>query len=224
MEQEKDLQLSNTLEYYNYSRKEMLEFIPLSCKTLLDIGCGAGIFAGLVRKTLGAEVWGVDPSPSVINATPGVLDYFINDFFSDRLDLPQRYFDVITFNDSLEHFPDPFPPLEACRSLLKPGGVIVASIPNVRYIENLKHLLFEMDWKYEDSGIRDRTHLRFFTRKSIVRTLEDAGYLVLSMQGINRRYWWWEGRRFMLVRFFLEKWISDMNFLQFAVVATPKDL
>ena len=153
-------------DYYKGARKEMLRFIPSNCKTLLDVGCGSGAFGSLVKETFGAEVWGVDPISSLSTVAPQVLDHFINNFFSDTLGLPQKFFDVITFNDSLEHFSDPLPPLEACRSLLKPGGVIVASIPNVRYIENVKHFLVEMDWKYEEKGIRDRTHLRFFTKKA----------------------------------------------------------
>ena len=146
-------------------------------------------------------MWGIDPSSSVSESASEVLDHFIHDFFSEDLNLPKHYFDVITFNDSLEHFPNHLPPLEACHSLLKPDGVIVASIPNVRYIENLRHLLFEMDWNYEDMGIRDRTHLRFFTKKSILRTFEEAGYQVLRIKGINPRYWWWESKRLSPVQF-----------------------
>ncbi len=208
-------------DYYKKARKEILTFIPATCNRLLDVGCSEGAFGHLVKETFGAEVWGVDPSSSVSETTAKVLDHFMNHFFSDELNLPKQYFDVITFNDSLEHFPDHLPPLETCHSLLKPGGVIVASIPNVRHIENLKHLLLEMDWNYEDMGIRDRTHLRFFTQKSIQRTFEEAGYQVLRIEGINPRYWWWESKRFSPVQFLIGKWIRDMNFLQFVVVATP---
>lgn len=222
MEIQNDLRDPIRLDYFSFRREEMLSFIPLNCKTLLDIGCGAGVFGSLVKKMVGAEIWGVDPSPSIVEIAPRIFDHFFNDFFSDKLDLPKFYFDVITFNDSLEHFPDPFPALEACRSLLKPGGIIVCSIPNVRYIDNLKHLLLDLDWKYEDSGIRDRTHLRFFTKKSIIRMFEESDYKINSINGINKRYWWWDGRRFMLVRFLLGRWILDMNYLQFAIVATPK--
>lgn len=209
-------------DYYKGARKEMLRFIPSGCGTLLDVGCGAGAFGALVKQTFGAQVWGVDPSFSVSTVAPQVIDHFVKDFFSDKLGLPQNFFDVITFNDSLEHFPDPLPPLEVCRSLLKSGGVIIASIPNVRYIENVKHFLVEMDWKYEDKGIRDRTHLRFFTKQSIMRTFEEAGYDIVLMEGINRRYWWWEGKRFFPVRLILGKWILDMNYLEFAVIAKVK--
>lgn len=210
-------------DYFNYPRKEMLEFIPLDCKTLLDVGCARGSFGALVKNALGeVEVWGIDPCISESQITSGNLDHFINAAFSDSLDLPKQYFDVIVFNDSLEHFPDPLPPLEACRSLLKPAGILVCSIPNVRYIENLKHLLWELDWKYEDQGIRDKTHLRFFTKKSILRTLEEADYQVISITGIKKRYWWWNAKRFIPIKLLLAKWIEDINYLQFAIIATPK--
>ncbi|EQD25291.1 MAG: class I SAM-dependent methyltransferase [Nitrospirae bacterium] len=209
-------------EYFNFLRKEMIEFIPMECKTLLDVGCGAGAFGSLVKKTYGTEVWGIDPCDSVAGIAPSNLDHFLLGCFSDGLDLPKKYFEVITFNDSLEHFPDPLSPLHTCRDLLVPGGIIVCSVPNVRYIENLKHLLIEMDWEYEDSGIRDRTHLRFFTKKSIAKTFKDAGYKVVSVKGINRRYWWWEGKRFLPIRVLIGKWIMDMNYLQFVITATPE--
>ena len=207
------------LEYFTYPRKEMLKFIPSSCKTLLDIGCGAGLFGEQVKKNIDAEVWGIDPNQSVREIAVRNLDHFINDFFTDKINLPKKYFDVIVFNDSLEHFSDPFPPLEFCHSLLNKEGVIICSIPNIRYIENLKHLLIEMDWKYENSGIRDKTHLRFFTKKSIIRMFNDFNYKIISLDGINKRYWWWDCKRFMLIRFFIGKWILDMNYLQFVVVA-----
>ena len=76
-----------------------------------------------------------------------------------------------------------------------------------------------MDWKYENSGIRDKTHLRFFTKKSIIRMFNDFNYKIISLDGINKRYWWWDCKRFMLIRFFIGKWILDMNYLQFVVVA-----
>ena len=91
-----------------------------------------------------------------------------------------------------------------------------------RVLKFVAHPLVEMDWKYEDKGIRDRTHLRFFTKQSIMRTFEEAGYDIVLMEGINRRYWWWEGKRFFPVRLILGKWILDMNYLEFAVIAKVK--
>jgi hypothetical protein len=62
-----------------------------------------------------------------------------------------------------------------CVRLLKPGGQIIACVPNVRNWRVVAPLLFRGDWEYEDAGILDRTHLRFFTRRSMTRLLSDCG-------------------------------------------------
>ncbi|MEC4682646.1 MAG: class I SAM-dependent methyltransferase [Nitrospirota bacterium] len=90
MEYQEDLESSSSLDCFGCSRTEMLEFIPSSCKVLLDVGCGAGKFGGLVKQTLGAEVWGVDPSHTVAGITPRILDHFINDFFRIKLACPEN--------------------------------------------------------------------------------------------------------------------------------------
>jgi hypothetical protein len=61
----------------------------------------------------------------------------------------------------------------------------VCSIPNVRFLGNLIHLLFHKDFEYTDHGVLDNTHLRFFTRKSLIRFLEANGLLVERIAGIN---------------------------------------
>lgn len=205
--------------YFLSARKEMLRFIPKSCLKLLDIGCSAGGFGELVKNEFGAEVWGIDISPTAAEMAKGKLDKVINAPFSPDAELPDQYFDVITFNDSLEHFPDPYPPLELSKKKLAKNGVVVCSLPNVRYIDNVHHFLVDMDWKYEDAGILDHTHLKFFTKKSMVRTFEVAGYEVLSITGINPHYW--SGKKIFLLRLFFGKWMEDMKFIKYVVVAKP---
>ena len=71
------------------------------------------------------------------------------------------------------------------------------------------------DWRYEDKGILDNTHLRFFTRKSIERLFKDTGYDVVRIGGINRYTYW----KFNLLNFFLLNKINDFRYGQFAIVA-----
>lgn len=207
------------LQYFLSARKEMLQFIPKSCRRLLDVGCSAGGFGEMIKKELGAEVWGVDLSPTAAEIAKGKLDKVINAPFSADVELPDQYFDVITFNDCLEHFPDPYPPLELCKRKLTADGIVVCSLPNVRYIDNVFHFLIEKDWKYQDEGILDHTHLKFFTKKSMLRTFENAGYEVLSITGIKPHYW--SGKKIFLLNLFFRKWIDDMKFLNYVVVAKP---
>lgn len=151
--------------YFGSKRPEIADLVPLSAKTLLDVGCGAGMFGKLLKENRDIEVWGVEISPDAAEKAKNNLDKVIVSSFDEKVICPVKYFDVITFNDRLEHFSNEAPPLLLAKKLLKPGGVIICSLPNVRFIENMKHVLIEQDWKYVDAGTLDRTHLRFFTKK-----------------------------------------------------------
>ena len=210
------------MAYRQLERAEILPFVPRSCVRLLDIGCGEGAFGALFKKERGGEAWGIEPYAPAAMVAATRLDKVLSSPLSECVDLPQGYFDTICFNDSLEHFAEPEPALTSCKALLRPSGVVVASIPNVRYIENIAHLLIELDWRYENSGIRDRTHLRFFTKKSMERMFQEAGYVVLSISGINSHYW--SGKKIWLLRKFLRPWVEDMRYLQYVVVAQPMGL
>lgn len=100
---------------------------------------------------------------------------------------------------------------------------MVASIPNVRYFDNMWNLVVHQDWQYTDCGILDRTHLRFFTRRSILATFKDLGYCVECLEGINplEECHPYRTRKFNLLNWLLFNKIEDMRYLQFAVVAHP---
>lgn len=132
------------------------------------------------------EYWGVEPSSAAEQAQV-VLDHVLAGTY-DAVEgsLPSNYFDVVICNDVIEHLPDHDAFLASIKGKLASGGSLVASLPNVRYIENLKGLLLARDWQYTDAGILDRTHLRFFTRKSICRTLQEHGFQIDEMVGLNQ--------------------------------------
>src|SRR5262245_1307757 len=208
--------------YYEDARSEMVPFVPPEARAILDVGCGGGAFGALLKSAESTrEVWGVEPVEAIAQTARLRIDRVLVGTFTNPIDLPREYFDEVVFNDSLEHFPEPYSPLELCKSVLKPNGVVVASVPNVRYIENVKHFLIEQDWRYTNDGILDTTHLRFFTKKSLVRTFEEAGYEVLRLRGINRRTW--TGWKMALIERLLRGRVEDMMFLQFALVARPRD-
>jgi 2-polyprenyl-3-methyl-5-hydroxy-6-metoxy-1,4-benzoquinol methylase len=84
----------------------------------------------------------------------------------EQLDsLPDDYFDCIICNDIIEHLADPWKVMSSLKRKISPNGFFVCSIPNVLFWKNLYELLIKRDWKYVDSGILDKTHLRFFTKK-----------------------------------------------------------
>lgn len=207
--------------YYANDRPEMLAFFPAAPGRVLDVGCGNGRFGAMLKdKLAGAEVWGVEPVAAAHAAAAVVLDQAVHGPFDAALGLPEAAFDTIVFNDSLEHFPDPAPPLALARRLLKADGRIISSIPNVRCWHHLKRFVVDAEWQYEDEGILDRTHLRFFTYKSIHDTFRSAGYRVQQLHGIGAR---WRGTKLALARALLPHAVQDLLYLQFAVVATKAD-
>ena len=209
------------MTYARSMRPELADFIPKSCRKLLDVGCFMGDVGAYLRTHRGIEVWGVEPNSSAARVAERQLDRVINGYFSADSPIPDESFDVVLFADSLEHFPETGPALQLARKKLRPGGRIVCSLPNVRFIDNLEHLLLHGDWRYEDSGIRDRTHLRFFTSKSARRTFEEEGFKVVELVGINED-WWRKDRvvRRIVFRLF-PRLTEDMRYLQYLIVAEP---
>lgn len=211
--------------YYQVERNEMLRYIPQESRTILDVGCGCGNFSQLLKKTRLVEVWGVELNENAAAVAASKLDHVICAAFDSCLNLPIQSFDCIIFNDVLEHMVDPFTALLYAKKLLREGGVVVSSIPNIRYFVTMWDLLVHKNWRYADSGILDRTHLRFFTRRSIISTFSDLGYCVDCIEGINpiEKFNPELSRRFRLLNRLLFNQIEDMGYLQFAVVARPRD-
>ncbi len=173
--------------YYDNIRDEMIKYLPKQSKTIIDIGCGNGAYAEVLKQRTKAEVWGIE----YMNREAVIASEKLDKVFSGRCedymdDLPNNYFDAIYFNDVLEHLVDPYMVLDKVKNKLTKQGVLISSIPNVRYHNTFMKLLINKDWKYEDYGVMDRTHLRFFTKKSIRRMYEELGYTIIQHEGINR--------------------------------------
>lgn len=202
--------------YYSNTRGEMAGFVPVTCRRILDVGCSEGNFGEQLIRSHGAEVWGVELSEEAAAlAGKKLFKVFQGDFKTILPQLPTGYFDCLVFNDVLEHFTDPERVVEQCRSLLAPGGYVVSSIPNVRYIGNLVEVLIKRDWAYKSGGILDRTHYRFFTQKSIIRMFTAAGYSVVTCTGINPT----KSLKTRLLGLLTLGHMSDVKFLEFATVA-----
>lgn len=213
-------------DYFQHSRPEMLPFVPVHCRHLLDVGCGEGGFGESLKRTREIEVWGIEPVKSAAAKARDRLDNVVEGVFGPDAALPVGKFDCILFNDVLEHMLTPEDALKYARSLLAPGGVVVASIPNIRNLPALWQLIVHASWEYMDFGIFDKTHLRFFTKSSIVNMFTREGYILDEVRGINaymgfpnvrRRVW----RAYRITSALSAGRLDDMKFLQFAVVARP---
>lgn len=211
------------IHYPHNFRSEMYPFIPVAAERVLDVGCNTGAFGEGLKTRREVVVWGVEPNGAAAAKASFVLDHVINDTFSVSTAVPDRFFDVIVFNDVLEHLVDPWEVLRIARSKLRAGGCVVASIPNLLHQENLLHILRDRDFRYEDRGIRDRTHLRFFTRKSLHRLFESSGFVVQMVTGINEN-WWSPSLLLRLAYRLFSRQLADTKYIQFAVLAVPGEL
>jgi SAM-dependent methyltransferase len=145
--------------------------------SILDVGCGYATTSERLRR-LGNQVTGVESSPEAVVKAGERLDEVIaadlraGDQIAARLG--ERRFDAIVFADVLEHLDWPAPVLKSYLRYLAPGGSVIVSLPNVGNWSSRLGLLAGR-FEYADTGVLDRTHLRFFTRKSARRLIEDAG-------------------------------------------------
>ena len=206
-------------EYYKKERSEVLIFIPIKARNILEIGCGAGTFSEQVKSRQDAEIWGIELDFDSAKIAKSVLDkIFVDDVFNVVDEIPDHQFDCIICNDVLEHIIDPYSLVSKLLKKLTVEGVLVASIPNVRYFKVLYHLNFSKRWDYKDWGVLDRTHLRFFTYKNIRELFENQGYEIVSINGINPT----KSPYFKIINLLTLGHYWDSRYIQFVCVAKAK--
>jgi len=166
---------------YVGQRGDIQRLIPENAKLVLDVGCSTGALGAAVKAKTGAQVFGIELSEEMAKEAFDRIDkVFVGDAMEIIIQgkLGNHLFDTIIFADVLEHLIDPWKTLSAAANYLNPGGVIIASIPNIRHIDTIYNLVLKGYWPYRDRGIHDRTHLRFFTRKNIVELFEHTGLCI----------------------------------------------
>jgi 2-polyprenyl-3-methyl-5-hydroxy-6-metoxy-1,4-benzoquinol methylase len=206
--------------YYSLAREGMLKYVPEASRRVLDVGCGAGFFGGALKQmSAGREVWGIEINPTAAGEAKDKIDkVLVGDVESVMKGLPEGYFDCAVFNDVLEHLVDPEAVLRELKRHLTPDGTVVCSIPNVRYFPVLFRLILRKEWRYVDNGVLDRTHLRFFTIKSIKEMFEGLHYDLLTIDGIGRLNTW----RPKVATLFSLGLFADCRNKQYACVAKPR--
>ena len=181
---EHTVELATPATYFHANRGVMASFLPADYARVLEVGCAAGGFS--THLTRPCEIWGIEPNGQAAELARSRLHKVLRGFYSDvAAELPDNYFDLVICNDVIEHMPDHDQFLEEIRTKMKPSGCIVGSIPNIRHVTALFKLLVARDFPYANSGILDRTHLRFFTQKSLLRAFRQHGYIVEDMRGIG---------------------------------------
>lgn len=168
--------------YPDDDRRNVIRFLPSTTARLLDVGCWQGAFGReLKRRKPKLVVVGVEANAAAAAVAATRLDKVVAGRFPEDLDPSLGPFDCVVFNDVLEHLVDPWEALHLTRLLLADGGRVVAVIPNIRHVRAVVPLVFRGRWDYADEGLLDRTHLRFFTRATMIELFESAGYTVESV-------------------------------------------
>jgi SAM-dependent methyltransferase len=167
-------------QYFRNVRSEILPLLPATLNRVLEIGCGEGFTLEHLRRT-GRCRWtgGIELFPDAARrAHQRVDEVYQGNIEHMDLPIPPSSVDAILCLDVLEHLVDPWSVIGKLHRLLAPGGIVVASIPNVRHFRVLFPLLFQGRWDYTSSGLLDRTHLRFFTKRSAIALMECSGLRV----------------------------------------------
>ena len=165
--------------YYGSDRDDVQNVIRKfgTFERALEVGCGSGaLLTSLKKNQIVNSATGLDPY-----GTPPeehILDFFFRGSIEAVLTELQKQerFDLIIFADVLEHLDDPWTTLRIITNgLLRENGLVVISIPNFRNFYTLGKIIFTNSFRYEQEGVLDKTHLRFFCTKDIVELVTQAG-------------------------------------------------
>ena len=147
---------------------------------LVDLGCAFGYLVQEAR-TRGYQAFGLDISSYALSREPGIAGLMEGDL--QVLPLRGSSADVVVLFDVLEHLTDPWAVIDRLSAMLAPGGCIIASIPNVRNYRLVVPLVFQGKFDLADSGILDRTHLRWFVKDTAKSLMSRGGLRVECCRG-----------------------------------------
>lgn len=174
--------------YFQNARPEVAALVPPTARRILDVGCGAGALgASLKARSRKTKVYGLEGNGEAAAQARKLLDGVV-EVDLDRMDAPlpldPQVFDCIICADVLEHLKDPAAQLVRLKRHLAADGALVLSLPNVRFFRVVHDLVVHGAWTYQDEGILDRTHLKFFTRASILNLLDQTGFEAYRMEAV----------------------------------------
>ena len=168
------------MDYYHFVRREIQPLLPKSAMRILEVGAGAG---GTLKwlKTLypKAETTAVELNPDLRDELKQNVDVAVIGQIDEAFAELKTY-DLILLLDVLEHLPDSTTTLRKLSRLLEAGGHVIVSVPNIAHLSVSVPLLLKRRFTYQDLGILDRTHVRFFVEDTAIKLLNDANLIVTS--------------------------------------------
>ena len=154
-------------------------------KNILDVGCGFGLLSKELKKTYPKlDLYGIENAKEASQLSQKILKLLqcnIEDMALIKSKLKTQKFDVIIFSDVLEHLYDPVGIIKSYKSLLKQDGTIVVTVPNIANIFSRIALLFGY-FNYSETGVMDKTHIRFFNRKNLKQLAKESDLKIVSQK------------------------------------------
>lgn len=166
--------------YFLHARREILPYLPPTAGRVFEVGCGTGETLALLKHE-NRCTWagGIELFPAAAAKAGEKADFVLEgNIEACELPLEAGSVDLLLCLDVLEHLVDPWLVLHRLNTLVKPGGSLICTLPNVRHLKVVLPLIISGTWNYTDYGILDHTHLRFFTRQSAIELVEEAGFQV----------------------------------------------
>ena len=166
---------------HEHHNPDLLRIIPASSKRLVEVGCSSGALAREFKKIAPqCHYLGIETDPAYAELAKRYCDESLildiekadADFWAKNADR-----DCWIFGDVLEHLIDPWAVLRKIRAVIPPGGVVAACIPNAQHW-SLQAKLCVGEFRYEAEGLLDKTHLRWFTRKTMIEMFDQAGFAI----------------------------------------------
>jgi 2-polyprenyl-3-methyl-5-hydroxy-6-metoxy-1,4-benzoquinol methylase len=183
--------------YFHNTNADLVALIPSNPGRILDIGCASGkLGEDIIKATAPKEYIGIEIVPEIAEtARTRLSKVLIGNAESILPTIESESFDWIIMADILEHTVDPWSAISEVSRILKPQGMLLISIPNVRNLGVLFELVCKGRWDYTPFGIMDQGHLRFFTRSTITESLTNSGFKIQSCQSNSRNRWKrWRGK------------------------------
>jgi SAM-dependent methyltransferase len=166
--------------YYSHVRLDIEPLLPATAHSILDVGAGTGATSAWLKSRYpGCRTVALEGNAAVMDELSDNVDTAILVDLNGHLPNIASP-DLILLLDVLEHLVDPLRILKEITERMDYSGTVIVSLPNVAHASVSLPLLLRGRFEYQDSGILDRTHLRFFDRRSAIALLNQAGLTVCS--------------------------------------------
>ena len=189
-------------------------------RRVLDVGCSSGYLAAPLAER-GNTIVGIELDPDAARGAEAYCErVLVGDVETMALPFPDSSFDVVLCGDLIEHLRDPEAFLVRVRPLLRPGGRLVLTTPNVANW-TVRLGLLAGRWRYTERGILDRTHVHLFTKRTLEETLDRAGYRIVELD-VTAPVPVVGGARVERVAHAVARLRPSLFAFQFVVAATPR--